>query len=200
MEHADEFNCSSAALLSLMGAIQAEVKNIGTESTQRDKNAKATSGHVRKTSIVRSKHSRGLSSSALASEEVEPELQLLRSLGVALPPEHGDSSAVNIALESALCDRVEKLSGHTMATATSIETALATHLQESSATVQQLYDALLSDTPYREVALIDKETTAMIEALSVDINKLEGSLAEVNLEKLHERDTFCDQFVDRWAR
>lgn len=183
----------------MTGAIEAELNNIRTDSIEGGKKTNAVSGRQRKGSVAPPKPSYGLPSSALSPEEVRPELQLLRGLGVPLPPEPREPSAVNSALEAALSDRVAKLSGHTVATATSIESALATHLQESGATIQQLYDVLLSDTPYREVNLVDKELSAMLEALDAEINSLESNLADVDTEKLHERDTFRDQFLKRWV-
>lgn len=132
-------------------------------------------------------------------EEMAPEQQLLRLLGVSLPEDPCSDEAVTRSLQDTLADRAEKLKAYERNLQSNTETAITGHLQNSFATVQLLRDSMLSETKGREIQLADEEVQTAISGLELELNQLQNDLHSVDLDKLRERNAKRDSIIERWG-
>lgn len=141
------------------------------------------------------------SSASSFDENIAPEHQILRFLGISLPDEsYKDQELTRSRLHDTLIDRMEKLKAHEQNLQASSESAIAEHLQDAFVTVQLLQDSMLSETKSRGVQLVDEEVQAAISGLEQDLSNLRNDLQSVDLEKLRERNVNREALVERWAR
>jgi len=140
------------------------------------------------------------SSASSFDENIAPEHQILRFLGISLPDEPYKDQELTRSLHDTLTDRVEKLKAHEQNLQASSESAIAEHLQDAFVTVQLLQDSMLSETKSRGVQLVDEEVQAAISGLEQDLSNLRNDLQSVDLEKLRERNVNREALVERWAR
>lgn len=163
-------------------------------NSQRRRKSSAT-----QSSPVRARNARRRSSGHL-DEDMEPEQQILRNLGVTIPAEANTDAARSDALERALSDRLSKLEGHANSLQSTTESSISSHLLDAHVTLQLLHDSLLADTLYRKVQLLDPEIESSIGSFEQNVQDLQGELEAVNLQKLQARNIHRDELVDRWSR
>ena len=150
-------------------------------------------------SPVRARNMRRRSSGQL-DVDIEPEEQLLRSLGVSVPSEATTDAALSCFLDDALSDRRSKLEGHTNGLQATMESSVSSHLSDAQTTLQLLRDSLLSDTRYHKIQFLDPEIESSVAAFEKDVLELQGKLPAISLQNLQERNVHRDQFVERWLR
>jgi hypothetical protein len=162
-------------------------------NTQRRRKSSATQ------SPVRARNTRRRSSGHL-DEDVEPEQQLLRNLGISLPAEANTDAARSEVLDRALSDRLSKLEGHANSLQSTTESSISSHLLDAHATFQLLRDSLLADTLYRRVQLLNPDIELSVETFERDIQEIQDKLETVNLQKLQARSVHRDELVERWSQ
>jgi hypothetical protein len=160
-------------------------------STQRAKSSGATSPVRRRATRRRS--------SGQIDDELGPELQLLRNLGLSLPDVNSDHSRVD-ALEKALLDRANKLEGHEQSLQSTTESSISSHLLDAHVTLHLLRNTLLAQTPYHSISLLDQEVESSVSKLEDDTQQLQATLESTNLQKLQPKNVHREQFVARWSR
>lgn len=166
---------------------------IVTKPVQTRRRSSGSQSHVR----LRTTRRR---SSTQLDEDIEPEQQLLRNLGISLPSEGtSDQERVEI-LERALSDRLGKLEGHLTNLHSTTESSISDHLQDARATLQLLQDSLLTESLYHKVQFLEPEIDSSIATFEEDLQELQKTLEAVNLRKLQVRNVHREKLVERWAR
>jgi hypothetical protein len=163
-------------------------------NTQRRRKSSATPS-----SPVRARNTRRRSSGHL-DEDVEPEQQLLRNLGISIPAEASADLAQSEVLERALSDRLSKLESHINSLRSTTESSISSHLLDAHVTLQLLQDSLLADALYHKVRFLDSEVESSIGTFEQDAQDLQQKMEAVNLQKLQARSVHRDEFVGRWSR
>lgn len=151
-------------------------------------------------SPVRPRNARRRSSATSFEEDLAPEQQILRNLGISIPEAPVDERTITSALLEALADRTNKMHGHAQNLQESEETAVASHLHDSYLTLQLLRDSVLSETKYNKVNLVDEEIEEAVALMQKEVDDLKGDLENVDVERLRERNVNRDTLVDRWGR
>jgi hypothetical protein len=162
-------------------------------NTQRRRKSSVTQPPVR----VRNTRRR---SSGPFDEDIEPEQQLLRNLGISIPAEANTDAARNEILERALSDRLSKLEGHANSLQSTTESSISSHLLDAQVTLQLLRDSLLADARYHKVQFLDPETESSVNGFEKDVLDMQEKLEAVNLQKLQSRNVHRDMLVERWSR
>jgi hypothetical protein len=126
----------------------------------------------------------------------QPEKQLLRHLGIALPQGKSPSTAIDeIARE-----RQGKFFSHLASLESTTESTLAGNLGDLDKANQKMLDALLADSHNSDVVLVEEELVRGIDELEAGIGDVGKGLANVELERFAKKDKAKEQFVRRWAR
>jgi hypothetical protein len=203
LEHAQEQQCQKMALQFILDEAKKEL--LRTEVSTSDTKPKPTKPTTqrRKSSSSGSPVRRRIArrgSAGHPDDEIEPEVQLLRNLGISLPAEAAKDQLRIEALERALLDRASKLEGHANSLQSSTESTISSNLLDAHATLHLLRDSLLALSPYHSVKLFDPEAESSITALEEDVQKLEQELEKVDLQKLQVRNVHREQLVQRWLR
>ena len=163
-------------------------------NTQRRRKSSATPS-----SPVRARNTRRRSSGHL-DEDIEPEQQLFRNLGISLPTEASTDAARSEALEQALSDRLSKLDGHVHSLQSTTESSISSHLLDAHGTLQLLRDSLLADTLYHGVEFLDPEIGSSVDNFEREVQDLQKKVEAVNLQTLQAKNIHRDEFVERWLR
>jgi hypothetical protein len=204
LERAEEYQCHNMALQYVLDEAKKELQSSEISapgmtvspvkpSTQRRRKSSASQ------SPVRLRNTRRRSSGHL-DEDVEPEQQLLRNLGVSLPAEAtSDVSRMEI-LEQALSDRLSKLEGHANSLQSTTESFISSHLSDAHTTLQLLRDSLLADSLYRKVQFLDPDIESSVATFEENVLDLQQKLEAVDLQKLQARNIHRDKLIDRWSR
>lgn len=202
VRHTQEHQCHKMALQYMLEEAKKEIQrseikspNIKLTSARPSSQRAKSSGA---TSPVRRRATRRRSSGQI-DDEIDPEQQLLRNLGISLPDAASDRSRID-ALERALLDRANKLDGHAHSLQSTTETSISSHLLDAHVTLHILRNSLLAQSPYNSVSLLDPEVESSLSTLENDIQQLQGKLEQVDLQKLQARNVHREQFVERWSR
>jgi hypothetical protein len=152
-------------------------------------------------SPVRPRNTRRRSSAtSFDDNDVNLELQILRNLGISLPPDPSGDRNIAAAFQDVLTDRMMKLNGHAKSLQEVSESSVGSHLHDSQVTLQLLMESLLSETPYKSVNLLDTEVLEAMGNLERGVEEVKRDVAVVNLDHLRERNVRRDDLVERWAR
>ena len=162
-------------------------------NTQRRRKSSAAQSPLR----ARNTRRRSLGQS---EEDIEPEQQLLRTLGISMPIEANTDSVRSELLEHALSDRLSKLEGHSNSLQSTTESSISSHLFDAHVTFQLLRDTLLADTRYHKVKFLDPEIEASITGFQHDVLDMQERLEAINLRKLQARNVHRDELIERWSR
>lgn len=202
VRHTQEHQCHKMALQYMLEEAKKELQrseikspNIKLTSARPSAQRAKSSGA---TSPVRRRATRRRSSGPI-DDEIEPEQQLLRNLGISLPDAASDRSRID-ALERAFLDRANKLDGHAHSLQSTIETSISSHLLDAHVTLHILRNSLLAQSPYNSISLLDPEVESSLSTLENDIQQLQEKLEQVDLQKLQARNVHREQFVERWLR
>lgn len=204
LERAEEFQCYKMALQTVIDAAKSELLTADVSSTDKPTSPTRPNTQRRRKSSssqspVRVRNTRRRSSGH-ADEDIEPEQQLVRNLGIGLPAgAMTDQSRLEI-LERALSDRMTKLDGHATSLQSTTESSISSHLLDAHITLQLLEDCLLQDSFNHQVQLIDPVIYASVTSFEEDIQDLQRRAEGVSLQKLQSKNVHREQLVGRWAR
>lgn len=151
-------------------------------------------------SPVRARNTRRRSSATSVDDDSNPELQILRNLGISSPLESNGERNIVTTFQDLLADRMMKLNGHMKSLEEVSEASIGSHLHDSQVTLQLLMNSVLSETRYRSVSLVDAEIQAAIGELEQGVEAIKRDIATVNLDPLREKNVRRDDFVERWIR
>jgi hypothetical protein len=138
--------------------------------------------------------------SSTNEEEIEPEEQLMRNLGISLSSDAISEQTRMEMFERALSDRLGKLEGHTASLQVTMESSISSHLADAQSTLQLLQDSLLAESLYHKVHLLDPDIESSIDIFEEDLKSLQEQMEGVNLQKLQTRNVNREQLVERWSR
>jgi len=133
-------------------------------------------------------------------EDMEPEQQLARNLGVVLPAEGVSDTARVEALEKMLSERITRLESHANSLQSTAETSISSHLLDAQITLGLLRDSLLAETLYGKVRLIDPDVESDMSKFDHKVQDLQRSLEAVELHTLQAKNMNREQLVERWSR
>jgi hypothetical protein len=133
-------------------------------------------------------------------EDIEPEQQLARNLGVILPGEGISDKARIDGLEKMLAERVNRLEGHANSLQSTTETSISSHLLDAQITLGLLQDSLLAETPYGKIRLLDPKVESDVSDFDREVQDLQKSLEGVDLHALQVKSVHREQLVERWSR
>jgi hypothetical protein len=150
------------------------------------------------TSPIRARTTRRRSSGH--DEDVEPEQQLARNLGIALPAEAISDTARVEALEKLLSERIARLESHSNSLQSTTETSISSHLLDAQITLGLLQDSLLAKTPYGKVRLIDPKIESDVSKFDQEVQGLQNGLDAIELHALQAKNVSREQLVERWSR
>lgn len=208
VERAQEHQCHKMALKYMIEEANMELQR--PEGPASATTPAAKTKPVRSPTVVRTKSSGPTSpvrrravrrpSAGQIDDELEPEQQLLRSLGISLPADTAPQRQRIEALEKALQDRASKLEAHSKSLQSSTETSISSHLLDSHITLHLLRNSLLAQSPYNNVSVLDPEIESSLSTLEDDVQLLHDRLENLDLERLQTKNPHREQLVARWAR
>ncbi|KAF4636224.1 hypothetical protein G7Y89_g1879 [Cudoniella acicularis] len=173
-------------------------KNAASPSNKPNTQRRRTSSSNQ--SPIRARNARRRSSGIFENEDVDPEQQLARNLGISLPTEPISDAARAEMLEKTLADRVLKLDIHANSLQQTTELAISSHLLDANLTLQLLQDSLLAETMHGKVRLLDPDIESSVTMFEQEIEDLEAALEGVDLGLLSERNVKREEIVGRWSR
>lgn len=139
-------------------------------------------------------------SSGVENDDVNPEQQIARNLGISLPTNSVSDQAHAEVLERALADRITKLGIHRANLQSTTESSISSHVLDSHLTLQLLQDCLLAETLYHNVQLVDPDIEASVSMFQQEIRELQSTLDGIDLGKLQSKNTHREQLIERWSR
>ncbi|KFY63021.1 hypothetical protein V496_04293 [Pseudogymnoascus sp. VKM F-4515 (FW-2607)] len=139
------------------------------------------------------------SSASSFDESTPPDQQILRIMGIPPLEELCRHRAPEAVLHETLSDKIQKLKAHEQGLQASSESTIGEHLQDAFATLQLLSDTMLSETKYQEVRLLDEEVQEAISGLDQELADLSSHLQSLDFERLKERNSQKEAFVERWG-
>ena len=162
-------------------------------NTQRRRKSSSSGSPIKTRNTLNRRRSSGV------EEDIEPEQQLARNLGIALPLESASDTARVDALEKMLSDRVTRLEIHANSLQSTTETSISSHLLDAHATLWLLQDSLLAQTLYHKVQLLDPKLEKDVANFEQDVQDLQRNLEAVDLHTLGAKNVHREQFVERWS-
>ena len=123
--------------------------------------------------------------------------QLFQTLGC--PPPHDSTlHSVQDALDSLLCHQNQEAKKMCKKSGDNISSVLASYLNSTSCATRLLVDALLQDTPYQSVHLLDERLRSRISKLEMEVNQIGTGMEVLRLDKLSMPCKERDEFIKRW--
>ncbi|TVY87763.1 hypothetical protein LAWI1_G003175, partial [Lachnellula willkommii] len=162
LERAEESQCHKMAIQFVLDSAKKElcrVEDSPTPSSPSKPNTQQRRTSARSPVRTRNTHRR---SSALENDDVEPEQQIARNLGITLPPVGVSEQARATALEKSLSERLTKLEIHSSSLQSTTESSISSHLLDAHLTLQLLQDSLLAESLYSKVRLLDPDIEASV--------------------------------------
>lgn len=191
-EHADEYQSYRLASQQFIYAVQGELSLSRPSSPTKPLPSANQSTKRASTSLRRS--------SGVLVEDSEPELQILRDLGLALPDTSAGPDATRKYLADALADRQKKLAGHALNLQDAEQKIITTSLQDAYLAVRQLRESLLSETKFGTIRFVDEEIEEALKLMETEVNDVAAGIESVNVESLRERNVLKETLVERWSR
>jgi hypothetical protein len=205
VERAQEQQCHKMALKYMLEEAKKELQRSDISTPDKKLKSAKPSPSVQRTkssgptSPVRRRPVRRRSSGQV-DDELEPEQQLLRNLGISLPADPISEQQRIDAMDKALLDRANKLEAHANSLQSSTETSISSHLLDAHVTLHLLRNSLLAESPYHSVSLLDPEVESSLSTLENDIQQSQEKLESLDLQKLQTKNAHRDQLVERWSR
>lgn len=132
--------------------------------------------------------------------DIQPEQQILRNLGLSIQESNADPSVVTAKLLRDLEERRTRLKGHALSLQESEEQSIASSLVDARLTLQQLKGAVLAETKYNTIRFVDEEVEEAILLMEDEVENLKTEIDAIDLDKSKERNVQRDALVERWGR
>jgi hypothetical protein len=200
-ERAEEQQCHKMALNLVLDEAIKELSHQNILQSRPSSPTKSNTQRRRKSTITQSPlKGRSRRSSGPLYEDIVPEQQLLRDLGISIPSDATSSKAYIEVLERAHSDRTAKIAGHAANLQNATESAIGSHLFDANITLQLLRDELLADSSFKAVRLLDDDMQQDVKAFERKVEEMREKIEGVDVQKLHGRNVHKEQLVERWAR
>ncbi|CAG8983956.1 hypothetical protein HYALB_00008816 [Hymenoscyphus albidus] len=201
LERAEEDQCHRMALKVVLDTAKTELSRV-VDSPPPPTPSKSFT-HERRTSLgvpgIKTRNSRRRLCGT-EDEDIDPEQQLARNLGITLPADTATDQERVKGLEHILTDRITKLDIHSSSLQTTTESSISSHLLDSQLTLQLLQDSLLAETLYHKVRLLDADIESSVSMFQQEIVDLQGSLDDIDLQQLLAKNVNREQIIERWWR
>jgi len=199
--HTGEYKSYRAATMLLANAVKTELdaERPPSPKTRQPSSPTRLRKQSKPISPVRPRNTLRRSSATSFDDDVNPELQILRNLGVSIPIEPTNEHNIATSLHDVLADRTIKLNGHVKSLQEVSEASIGSHLHDSKVTLQLLVDSLLSETQHKNVNLLDKEVQESMYKLEKVSKEMKRDIGAVNLDPLRQRNVRRDRLVERWG-
>lgn len=133
-------------------------------------------------------------------EDVDPELQLARNLGISLTADAVPDNLGIDTLERTLLERIGKLEKHASTLQSTTETSISSHLMDAHMTLELLHDSLLAESLYHKVRLLDPTLEEPVASFEHELRGLRQNIEAVDLHTLQSRNVYKEEFVKRWSK
>jgi hypothetical protein len=203
LERVEEGRCHNIASRFVLDSIKSELSRVEEPITTIKSSPTKPNIQRRRTSSVPSPGRLRINrrrSSGIDIDDIDPEQQIARNLGITLPVATVSDQERAEVLERALRDRSTKLDIHATSLQTLTESSISSHLLDSHLTLQLLQDSLLAETLHHTVRLLDPDIEASVSMFQQEIEDLKSELEGVDLEQLQTRSVNREQLIARWAR
>ena len=203
LERAEESQCHKMALQAVLDSAKKELSRSGnTPLTKTSSSTRPNTQRRRQSSTSQStlKVRNTRRSSGHFDEDIEPEQQLARNLGIALPAEGVSDYERGNLLEKMLAERLNRLEGHAASLQSTTESSISSHLLDARMTLGLLHDSLLADTQYHKVQLLDPSLEDAVTSFEKEIQNLQDDIEAVDLHSLQARNVHREQLIERWSR
>jgi hypothetical protein len=199
LERAEESQCHSMALRAVLDSAKKELSRVEKPTMIPRSSPAKPNIQKRRTSSPEKLRMNRRRSSGIENEDIDPEQQIARNLGITLPVDLVSSQERAEALERALSDRFTKLDIHTTNLQSTTESSISAHILDSHLTLQLLQDSLLAETLHHKVRLLDPDIEASVSMFHQEIEDLKSELDGMDLQRLQARNVNREQFIARWA-
>ncbi|OBT99622.2 hypothetical protein VE01_03009 [Pseudogymnoascus verrucosus] len=200
--HVEAYQSHIATLNAVLKLLSSEINSIDLSRPKKPEQPRSPlqsrSHKPASPSLSRSAHRRRSSASSF-DESTPPDQQILRIMGIPPLEELCRDRAPEAVLHETLSDKIQKLKAHEQGLQASSESAIGDHLQDAFATLQLLSDTMLSETKYQEIRLLDEEVQEAISGLDQELADLSSHLQSLDFERLKERNSHKEAFIERWA-
>ncbi|OBT58947.1 hypothetical protein VE04_00849 [Pseudogymnoascus sp. 24MN13] len=200
--HVEAYQSHIATLNAVVKLLSSEINSIDLSRPKKPEQPRSPlqsrSHKPASPSLSRSAHRRRSSASSF-DESTPPDQQILRIMGIPPLEELCRDRAPEAVLHETLSDKIQKLKAHEQGFQASSESAIGDHLQDAFATLQLLSDTMLSETKYQEIRLLDEEVQEAISGLDQELADLSSHLQSLDFERLKERNSHKEAFIERWA-
>lgn len=203
LERAKESQCHKMALQAVLESAKKELSHTEPVPTNKTNSPHRpnTQRRLKSSSSQSTLRVRGTRrSSGHHDEDVEPEQQLARNLGVALPSE-GVSDYERVALlDQMLAERNARLASHAASLQYTTESSISSHLLDARMTLDSLHGSLLLDSQYGKVRLLDPNLEKSVTNFEQNVQNLQDELDAVDLHSLQAKNVHKEQLIKRWSR
>jgi hypothetical protein len=195
-----EFQSCRAASREILELIEAEPEDAAITRVTRSTDTSPTISKksIKVSSPVRQRAQRRRSSVASVDEEVNAEQSILRTLGINPITDVANDNSTAAVLADAFTDRSTKLNQLSRDVQDNLEGSIASHLRDAQSTTQRLKHALLADTPFGTIRLLDVEINDAISQLQDDIDRSQRESERLNTESLRQPNVAKEAFIERW--
>ncbi|PBP17858.1 hypothetical protein BUE80_DR011371 [Diplocarpon rosae] len=204
LHRAEESQCHKMALQAVLNSAKKELSQhsetspttkIGSPTRPSPQVKRNVSGSESNSRVRNSRRSSGT-----FDEDIAPEQQLARNLGVALPSEVVPDQARAGLLERMLAEKTARLEGHAASLQSTTESSISSHLHDARMTLELLHDSLVAESPYGRVHLLDPELHSSVLKFEQDLQDLQTELETVDLHNLQAKNIHREQLIERWSR
>lgn len=196
----EEYSNHRTATSVLVNAIKMEID--GPEPVSPDERISTRGSQPKKASNppspVRLRNNRRRSSTAF-DENVDPEQELLRRLGISQSMDPYNDRANAVLMDASLADRMNKLKVHNGNLQATTEASIASNVREAQGMLQLVHDSLLSETLFKEVRLLDQDAETLIAELEHELEEVQANQAKMDVEKLQVKSVSKEKFIERWS-
>jgi len=197
----EEYQTYRTATMNMIKAVKSELNSNSLSSSRTKPDSPTrTRKPAKPVSPVCPRTRRRRSSATSLDEDIVPELQLLRNLGISLPAEQPGDGILAANLQAALEDRTMKLNVHARSLQEGSEMSITCHLHDAQVTLAMLKQSLLSETQYKTVRLLDADVKEAVGMLESDVEDLKRAVGVVKLDVLKERSIRRDELVKQWEQ
>lgn len=200
--HVDEYQSHIATLNAVVKLLSSEINSVDASQPKKTEQpgSPLQSRNYKSASPSLSRGAQRRRSSASSFDEsMAPEQQILRIMGIPPLEELCRDRAPGAVLHETLSDKIQKLRAHEQSLQASSESAIGEHLQDAFATLQLLSDTMLSETKYQDIRLLDEEVQEAISGLDQELADLSSHLQSLDFERLKERNSQKEAFIERWG-
>lgn len=132
-------------------------------------------------------------------DKLEPELQMMRSLGISLPVGCTPDQSRTKIIEKTLSDRMAKLENHAASLQSTIEASYSSHIDDAQRTAQLLEGCLMQKKQLGGSTETFNGSEVALHNFRQHVKNSRAELEAIQLQEFHQNNAAREEFVKRWA-